>query len=234
MIDISWDAVTTETFHYYKVLRIIDGEREQVATVSPIYQQYRYTVPMTERGGTFTLGVVAYNVTTNAAYDVGTVRVDTHPNPATNLHAVFAFDSRVELAWEAPEGTHGVNGYIVERSSDGGSTYASLGVAGINRYIDIGNINRDPRGGHEYRYRLSTVTYAGLLSASITCTVPVVTRTIPDIRALVKKATSTIPRGKYRIKTRSDDGSETRWTVINNAIFPTHQAEYSYKYRVER
>jgi hypothetical protein len=120
-------------------------------------------------------GNTNYVIAVSSNYGVGTSQAGTSPRSAnysfytlpsapTNLQVDRYSASTLRLTWTAPNDNGTINGYKVEQSTDGGSTWSTLSA-------NTGNstTHYDPTGlsvALGYTYRVSTIQYSGTSSPS--------------------------------------------------------------------
>ncbi len=79
-------------------------------------------------------------------------------SPPTNLSAVTASETEIDLSWTAPSNISGltITGYMIERSTDGGTTWNTISS---NTYdADTTYQDTDVSAGTTYTYRVSAIT----------------------------------------------------------------------------
>ncbi len=121
--------------------------------------------------GVQTLTLVATNGVSGIDYDhsdwAGAYLLGTPSKPAapSNLVAQTASSSEIDLSWTNTATNQ--TGFLIERSSDGGATFASIATVGasITSYQDKGL-----QAGTTYVYRVSAVNSAGNSTPSTTAT----------------------------------------------------------------
>ena len=79
-------------------------------------------------------------------------------SPPTNLSAVAASDSEIDLSWTAPANISGltITGYMVERSTDRGTIWNTISSSTDN--ADTAYQDTDVSPGTTYTYRVSAIT----------------------------------------------------------------------------
>jgi large repetitive protein len=189
-------------------------------------------------GTTYSVSVRAVNLYgESAASNAISVRPLAPPDPPTNLVASVRTSRSVNLTWTAPVGE--LNGYVVERSTGGGS-FSAIGLTSETSYLDTGLTT-----GNEYLYRVSAANDAGtsgfsnIASATPTVQCPVALSTatystsstgtthsvtmpagieIGDRLIMVLRpggtATATRPTGWDEVLSRSDSGVTYIWTRV--------------------
>src|SRR5207245_476639 len=106
------------------------------------------------------------------------------PSPPTALTATTVSSSQVNLSWTAPSdnGRSAITGYMIERSTDGGSTWSKLvantGITGTT-YSDIGLAH-----GATYTYRVSAINSIGTGSPSSTASATTLAVTASPLNGL--------------------------------------------------
>ena len=90
------------------------------------------------------------------------------PQPPTNLSAIAASTSQINLSWTAPTNNGGspVTGYKIERSTDGGSTWNTIVSKTSNAETKYSNTGL--ASGTTYTYRVSAINVIGTSSPSNT------------------------------------------------------------------
>src|SRR2546426_948620 len=106
------------------------------------------------------------------------------PSPPSALTATAVSSSQVTLSWTAPSDNGGsaITGYMIERSTDGGSTWSKLvantGITGTT-YSDIGLAH-----GATYTYRVSAINSIGTGSPSSTASATTLAVTASPLNGL--------------------------------------------------
>src|SRR2546425_7113437 len=152
------------------------------------------------------------------------------PSPPTGVTATTVSSSQINLSWTAPSDNGGsaITGYMIERSTDGGSTWSKLvantGIAGTT-YSDIGLTH-----GATYTYRVSANNSIGTGSPSSTASTTTLAVTASPLNGLSATTVSSSqinlswapPADNggsavtgYKIE-RSTDGGSTWSTLVAN------------------
>lgn len=91
----------------------------------------------------------------------------TLPNTPTNLTATTISSSQINLSWTAPTGGNGtLNGYKIERSTNGGSTWSTIVANTTNTGTTYSNTGL--ASGTTYTYHVSALNSGGASSPSST------------------------------------------------------------------
>lgn len=227
-VEVFWTP-PVDFFSEYRIYRQVGGAWTLVTTLPFAFDHYRFTVPVNERGITVTLGVVAFDGTSESEFAIA--HVHSYPNPPSNLTVVYAADHRVDLVWTNPPYNEGIQGFVVERAGQNG-VFSKIAIAGVNRYSDIGNQHVDPSSGKQYSYRISTITFAGLCSTTILTSIVVAVLTRTDARSMIGKSVL-VPPGKYRIKAVSDNNqTESQWVILRKLLFFSEKAPYEHQFKI--
>src|SRR2546430_6988032 len=153
------------------------------------------------------------------------------PSPPTGLTATAASSSsQINLSWTAPadNGGSAITGYMIERSTDGGSTWSVLVANTGSTATTYSNVGLSPNTS--YTYRMSTINSVGTGSPSTTAsatTVAVVPSAPTGLTATAASSSQinlswTAPNNGgsaitgYKIE-RSTDGGSTWSTVVPNS-----------------
>src|SRR3989454_401919 len=188
-------------------------------------------------GTTYTYRVSAINSvgTGSPSNSASATTLAVAPSPPTGLAATAVSSSQISLSWAAPNnGGSAIAGYKIERSADGGSTWATL-VANTGStattYPDTGLAHTTT-----YTYRVSGINSIGTSSASSTASATTLAVAPPSPTGLAATTVSssqinlswTAPADNggsaitgYKIERSTDGGSTWSTLVANTGIAGT-------------
>ena len=197
-------------------------------------QEYQYRISAINTYGTGNPSAVASAI----ASDV--------PSQVTGLTATPTINYTVDLAWTTPNGNgYAVSGYLIERSTDGGTTWSTLVADTSSTATAYADINLATSTNYTYKISAINVVGTGLASATVTSTAgdvpdsPVLTLTA--LPSNIIQLDWTVPNSNgfaittYQIE-RSDDSGAT-WTTVTSVSANTFQDtgltnSVNYQYRV--
>ncbi len=150
-MDLAWTAVTHAT--NYLIERSIDGVNWSTLTPSPALSGSSATYADTGllAGTTYYYRLSAINANGTSAATTAVHTITRSATPAATAAAVSA--TEVDLAWTP---SLGATGYLIESSSDGGTTWATVTTATGLTYANTG-LTADT----SYQYRVSAVNASG-------------------------------------------------------------------------
>lgn len=226
-IDVTWLPVISEvtSLNFY-IKNLASDSFTLVSSLSPTTINYRYSIPVEQRGNIVEIAFSAYSSLTNEESGLSIVAFDTYPNPPTNLEVLLAKDNKVELQWTSPANKVNIKGYLIERRLTTELEYKSIDIAAENHYIDVGSDFSHPTSQNTYSYRLSSISYLGNASPSIEVAVSVKKDAVVDVNTMLGKKINIVnPSMKFRIKTVGTDG-ETNWIVRQGLLFNLFQGTW--------
>lgn len=131
-------------------------------TVAPRFEETRAVVPLLTNGTPYVFRVAAFNRAGQGAFSAPSTPVTptaiTLPGAPTGLKAV-AGAGKVMLTWTPPSNTGGADrlGYVVQVSSDGGSTWTTI----TRRFDEPRALILLPANGKSYVFRVAAANRAG-------------------------------------------------------------------------
>jgi Neuraminidase (sialidase) len=131
-------------------------------TVAPRFDVPRAVVPLLTNGTPYVFRVAAFNRAGQGAFSAPSAAVTpvatTLPGAPTGVTAV-AGDGRVTVSWTAPTNTGGAErvGYVVQMSSDGGTTWTTI----TRRFDETRAVIPFLANGTAYTFRVAAVNKAG-------------------------------------------------------------------------
>lgn len=131
------------------------------------------------------------------------------PTAPTNLAATLQTGPRVSLTWR--DNATNETGFIIQRSNDGGTTFAKAGTAPArNSTGNVTWVDSTVTLGNTYQYRVVATNIAGDSTPSNTVTVPVLLPGTP----VINTATAAPSGGAERVTlTWADVANETGYTI---------------------
>ncbi|HEX8322704.1 MAG TPA: fibronectin type III domain-containing protein [Tepidisphaeraceae bacterium] len=215
-IALAWTAVANATD--YRIERSVNGTTWTVLTPgTPLTgASVSYTDNTAAAGTTYYYRITTINgVRSSAASDLVAA---TSRTAATTLTATPESGTRVSLTWTAlPTAFE----YVVERSDDSGTTWATIATTSAASYIDDG-VTPDT----EYVYRVSGTNAGGTGDASADATVTTKLATVTGFTAAASATANSVTLDwtivanatSYRID-RSTDG--TTWSALSTSLTGT-------------
>jgi hypothetical protein len=117
-----------------------------------------YTAP-SSGSGPYTVTASASGITGSAAISIGSTSSATSvPTAVADLIAIDGGDGSAQLAWSNGSGGGAIDGFNIEASTDGGTTYTPIGVAhaGVTSYLADSVV-----AGMDYLFRVTPFNAAG-------------------------------------------------------------------------
>src|SRR2546425_5528966 len=150
-----------------------------------------YTDAGLAAGTSYTYKVSAFNAVgvSSPSSNTSATTLAVLPSPPTGFTTTVASSSQINLSWTAPNnGGSPITGYKIERSADGGSTWATL-IANTGSvtttYSDTGLAHTTT-----YTYRVSAINSVGTGSPSSTASATTPTVTASPLTGLTATAVS--------------------------------------------
>ena len=238
-INLTWTAATGQTA--YAVDRTTDGGATWTPIATPTVTNYADTG--LSAGTTYTYRVRATNAAGSSAASgkaqATTTAAPTVPRPPASLTATVASATSINLTWTAATGQ---TAYAVDRSTDGGATWATVATPTTTTYGDAGLT-----AGMTYTYQVRATNAVGSSAASNTATAttaaaPAVPTAPSSLTATAASATqvnltwaAATGQIAYAVD-RSTDGGAT-WTIVGTPTTTSYgdaglTAGTTYTYRV--
>jgi hypothetical protein len=219
-VTLNWELENATSYDGVRVYLYNNDSRLLLATLTTDITSFVYAVPYGDRGMVIFLGIVAF---TDVEDEAVILSAATTPNPISGLLSKV-FDCQVELTWTKAAGKN-IKGYLVERDT------TEIGVAAVNRYIDIGNAYKDPTAGNSYTYKVRTVTYDNVLSTPIELAVDVPVK-INEVKTRQVGSVAIGAEERYRICSVGEDGSRSRWTTYRKMLITTDKQPHEFQFRI--
>jgi FtsP/CotA-like multicopper oxidase with cupredoxin domain/fibronectin type 3 domain-containing protein len=184
-VALSWvDFATNESG--FEVERSISGSGSWTQIATPPVNSQSFVDTTVPIGDSYDYRVQAVNAAGPSGWsNIATVAV-LLPTAPTNLQAVLQSGPQVALTWT--DAATDQTGYVVQRSIDGGASWADLATLGLTTsYVD------SPAIGQTYVYQVVAVNLVGRSLPTNAVTVPVFLPTAPTLTAGLVAGTATTP-----------------------------------------
>ena len=159
--------------------------------------------------------------------DVYAVNISsTAPQPPTNLSATAISSSQVNLSWSAPSDNGGsaITGYMIERSTDSGSTWSTIISNTGSASTTYSNTGLSP--STTYTYRVSAINSIGTSSPSNTA----IATTIAQVHTITRSQSGLVASDPLNNETKTQQeifANQQYWKDGGDAIAENAPYEYS-------